>query len=152
MNNHLPLAVKAFQPRYRLGSIKNKYLIIEIYAFAYLTREEAIYWLFKHDKSSRKLVIQLYKQLPSLIPQTVQVVKLKNELLITSSFLITSTNHSNNHLRLDLVVEAGTTAFSSAVDLLASRHLKNTTSSNLSFIKDKLTISFQKKYFKNEEL
>ena len=65
-----------------------------------------------------------------------------DELLINFSFLITSTNHLNNHLKLDLQVEAGTSTFSSAVDLLAARHLN---SNNFAFIKEKLTITFPKK-------
>jgi hypothetical protein len=64
MNNTLSIAHNKFKPRYRCGSITNKYLIIEIYAFAYLTREEAMYRLYKHDKSSRMLVVELYKKLP----------------------------------------------------------------------------------------
>jgi hypothetical protein len=46
-----------FQPRFRLGRITNKYLIIEIYSMAYLSREEATYRMYVHDKSSRTLLI-----------------------------------------------------------------------------------------------
>jgi predicted nuclease of restriction endonuclease-like RecB superfamily len=35
-------------------------LIIEIYTFAYFSREEAIYRMFKNDRASRKLLIEQY--------------------------------------------------------------------------------------------
>jgi hypothetical protein len=65
MEKPLPVDLLAgsFKARYRLGRIKNKYLIIDIYAYAYLTREEAIYRLYNHDRSSRILVIELYNKL-----------------------------------------------------------------------------------------
>jgi hypothetical protein len=63
-----PVTQSGFKPRYKLGQITNKYLIIDIFAFAFHTREEAMYRLFKSDKSSRILVIELYSRLPSLIP------------------------------------------------------------------------------------
>lgn len=58
----------ALKPKYRCGRITNKYLMIDIYAFAYLSREEAMYRLFTHDRSSRLLVIEFYKKLPQMIP------------------------------------------------------------------------------------
>ena len=51
------------QPKYRLGRIINKYLIIDIYSIAYQTREEAMYKLFRHNRSSRNFLIELYKYL-----------------------------------------------------------------------------------------
>jgi hypothetical protein len=60
------------QPKYRLGRIINKYLIIEIYSLAYLSREEAMYRLFKHEKSSRTLLFKLYHKLPKLIPHSLK--------------------------------------------------------------------------------
>jgi hypothetical protein len=56
------------QPRYRLGRITSKYLIIDIYAFAYLTQEEVIYRLCKNDRASRRLAIENYKTIQKLIP------------------------------------------------------------------------------------
>jgi hypothetical protein len=35
------------KPKYRVGKITNKYLIIDIFAFAFITREEAIYRMFR---------------------------------------------------------------------------------------------------------
>ena len=55
-------------PTYSLGRITNKYIIIDIYSLTYLTREEAMYRLFKHQKSSRTLLIKLYQKLSELIP------------------------------------------------------------------------------------
>ena len=63
-----PVTQSGFKPRYKLGKITNKYLIIDIFAFAFHTREEAMYRLFKSDKSLRILVIELYNKLLTLIP------------------------------------------------------------------------------------
>jgi hypothetical protein len=60
MERVLPIPKDVFKPRYRIGKITNKYLIIDIFAFAYLSREEAMYRLFKQDKSSRILLTKLY--------------------------------------------------------------------------------------------
>jgi hypothetical protein len=68
METAVPVLQGSYKPRHRLGCITNKYLIIDIFAFAFLTREEAIYRLFKSDKSLRNLVIELYNTLPQLIP------------------------------------------------------------------------------------
>ena len=56
------------QPKYRFGRITNKYIIIEIYSLAYPYREEAMYRLFKHDRSTKTLLIEMYHRLPQLIP------------------------------------------------------------------------------------
>ena len=56
------------QPDHAFGRITNKYLIIDIYSLAYHTREEAMYRLFKHHKSSRNVLINLYQKLSELIP------------------------------------------------------------------------------------
>jgi hypothetical protein len=47
--------------KYRLGKITNKYLIVNLYALAYQSREEAIYRMFKHDRSTRNLLIHQYR-------------------------------------------------------------------------------------------
>ena len=52
------LSFEKCRSKYRLGKITNKYLIIEIYSYAYVSREEAIYRMFKHDKSTRNLLIE----------------------------------------------------------------------------------------------
>ncbi len=44
--------------KFRLGKIKNKYLIIDIFSNAYLTREEIMYRLYQTDKTTRTLVLQ----------------------------------------------------------------------------------------------
>lgn len=76
MDYSLSLKQSAGQPMYRIGKITNKYLIIDIFAFAYLTREEAIYRLYKLDRSSKNLVIKLYNKFPSLIPHKLQKLHL----------------------------------------------------------------------------
>lgn len=48
------------KPKYRLGKITNKYIILEIYSLAYITREEATYRMFKQDRSTRNLLIEQY--------------------------------------------------------------------------------------------
>ena len=48
--------------KFRLGKITNKFLIIELYAFAYVSTEESAYRMFKHDKSTRQLLIEEYKK------------------------------------------------------------------------------------------
>ncbi len=61
-----------YQPVFRLGRITNKYLIISIYSLAYPSREEGMLRLFRHDRSSRTLLIQLYSKLPQLIPHSLE--------------------------------------------------------------------------------
>ena len=57
MESILPLCQQEMlQPKYRVGKIKNKYLIIEIYAYVY-QREEVMFRLFKTDQSLRTLVV-----------------------------------------------------------------------------------------------
>ncbi len=46
--------------KYRLGKITNKYLIIDLFTFAYHSRDEVLYRMFKNDKSTRKLLIEQY--------------------------------------------------------------------------------------------
>ncbi len=48
--------------KFKLGKITNKFLIIEVYAFAYVSREESAYRMFKHDRSTRELLIEQYKK------------------------------------------------------------------------------------------
>ena len=49
------------KPKYWLGKITNKYLIIDLYTLAYESREEVLYRMFMHDKSIRGLLIGQYK-------------------------------------------------------------------------------------------
>ncbi len=49
------------KPKYWLGKITNKYLIIDLYTLAYESREEVLYRMFMHDKSTRDLLINQYK-------------------------------------------------------------------------------------------
>ena len=102
-----PLPIKN-QPKYRLGRITNKYLIIEIYSLAYLSREEAIYRLFKHERSTRSLLLELYHRLPQLIPHSIECYKIDFEELETSeyrrSYIVNSKNYLNNDIKLELVV------------------------------------------------
>ncbi len=79
--------------KFRLGKITNKFLIIEVYALAYVSIEESAYRMFKHDKSTRKLLIEEYKKafknnnpwrLPSVsIKWTKNVDKLEKPLKFT---------------------------------------------------------------------
>ncbi len=48
---------KEGSPKYRLGRITNKYLILDIYMSAYPTRIETIYRMFNHDRASRFLLL-----------------------------------------------------------------------------------------------
>ena len=41
------------KPKYWLGKITNKYLIIDLYTLAYESREEALYRMFMYDRSER---------------------------------------------------------------------------------------------------
>jgi hypothetical protein len=92
--------------KFRLGKITNKFLIIELYAFAYVSIEESAYRMFKHDKSTRQLLIEEYKKafknnnhwrLPLVsIKWTKNVDQLEEPL----EFTITSQNHLNNNFRL----------------------------------------------------
>ena len=62
---HLTLHPKQqMKPRYSLGKITNKHLIIELYGYVYLTREEAMYRFFKHNKLTRELLIKNLKLFP----------------------------------------------------------------------------------------
>ena len=65
---------------------------------------------------------------------------------------MTSTNHLNNHLKLNLVIDAGSviSSFNFVVDILAHRHLKTNEKENFVFIKDTLTINYRK-YTQEEE-
>ena len=92
--------------KFQLGKITNKFLIIELYAFAYVSIEESAYRMFKHDKSTRQLLIEEYKKafknnnhwrLPSVsIKWTKNVDQLEEPL----EFTITNQNHLNNNFRL----------------------------------------------------
>lgn len=46
--------------KYRVGRITNKYLIIDLYAFAYCSRDETVYRMFMVNKSTRNLLIEQY--------------------------------------------------------------------------------------------
>ncbi len=48
------------QIKFRLGKIKNKHLIIDLYTWAYQSREEALYRMFMHDRKTRELLIEQY--------------------------------------------------------------------------------------------
>jgi hypothetical protein len=68
-------SLETFKPKYSLGRITNKYLILEIYSFAYLTKEEAMYRLFRNQRSSRKLLIEEYYKFIDLLPQSLEYLK-----------------------------------------------------------------------------
>jgi hypothetical protein len=70
------IALGQANSKYRFGKITNKYLIIELYAFSYLTREEAIYRMFKHGKLSRQLLIEQYKLIHKLIPHELETINI----------------------------------------------------------------------------
>jgi hypothetical protein len=57
MESVLPSTQKESKPKYRLGRIMNKYLILDIYMSAYPTREETVFRMFKHDRASRHLLL-----------------------------------------------------------------------------------------------
>jgi hypothetical protein len=57
-----PSSVERQKAKCKLGKITNKYLIIEIYAFAYGSREEAMYRMFKYDRMQRNLLIEQYNK------------------------------------------------------------------------------------------
>jgi hypothetical protein len=64
---------------------------------------------------------------------------------------MTFSNHLNNHLKLDLVIDAGSDAsFNFVADILAHRHLKSNEKEHFVFIKDTLTINYRK-YTQEEE-
>ena len=48
------------QSKYKLGKIKNKHLIIDLYIWAYQSREEALYRMFMHDRKTRELLLEQY--------------------------------------------------------------------------------------------
>jgi hypothetical protein len=68
-------SLETFKPKYSLGRITNKYLILEIYSFAYLTKEEAMYRLFRNQRSSRKLLIEEYYKFIDLLPQSLEYLE-----------------------------------------------------------------------------
>ena len=57
MNTQPLVSEKEGSPKYRLGRITNKYLILDIYMSAYPTRIETIYRMFKNDKATRLLLL-----------------------------------------------------------------------------------------------
>ncbi len=60
-------------------------------------------------------------------------------------FVITNTNHLNNHVRFDFVIGEITDKTESALDILIMRHVENKgDSSPYAFIKDTLAITVQK--------
>ena len=58
------------------------------------------------------------------------------------TLIITKNNHLNNHLKLDIIINADLNyCFEVASDILAKRHL-NANEERYEFIKDTLTINF----------
>ena len=45
------------KPIYWLGKITSKFLIIDLYTLAYESREEVLFRMFMHDRSTRHLLI-----------------------------------------------------------------------------------------------
>lgn len=78
--------VKEKKSKYRLGKITNKYLIIDLYTLAYQSREEALFRMFIHDRSTRSLLLKRYNtsSLQSLLPS--EITKLEINFL-TADFL-----------------------------------------------------------------
>ena len=68
-------SLETFKPKYSLGRITNKYLILEIFSFAYLAKEEAMYRLFRNQRSSRKLLIEEYYKFIDLLPQSLEYLE-----------------------------------------------------------------------------
>ena len=109
---------------------------------AYLTREEAMYRLYNHDRRSRTLLIKLYQHLPDLIPHSLEYFKIDFSELEQNrkskiSYIITSNNLMNNNLKLDLIVSERSHLIR-ACSILESRHSNN--NGDFAHIKDTLTI------------
>ena len=95
-------------PKLSFGRIFNKYLIIEIYSLAYLTREEAMFRLFKHHRSSRSLLIKMYYYLRQLIPHSLKFIKINFNDFDSNSeskfnWTITSNYMLGKDLKLDMI-------------------------------------------------
>ena len=98
------------KPKHSIGKITNKYLIFDIYSYAYITREEAMYRMFKLDRSLRNLLIESFKILPPLIPHSIFTQKVtcyglgKKITLTNFSTTITCYNQLNNHINFEIQI------------------------------------------------
>jgi hypothetical protein len=130
--------IKETRSRYRLGKVTNKYLIIEIYSYAYLTREEAMYRMFIHGRSSRDLLIEQYKALPKLIPHQLETIRLKySQNLEPFHFTITKSNQLNNHFKLEITISI-LKDLQPILDILVPRHNDKAAITNHAYITDNI--------------
>jgi len=86
---------------WRLGKITNKYLILDIFAKAYHTIDEAIYRMFYTDKRLRNLTIKEFRYLKSRNQRRLQTLNLdffkEDNILRLKPFTFILTKHDKGN-------------------------------------------------------